>query len=98
METDFAQCVLDSAEVTRRARLSTYESTYRSLLHHIEAQTNVVERLITRAKLIITPERRNINLYRLFLRANYMLWDSNTFDETCKKFLVCQWSEKNDVV
>ena len=42
--TDFAQRVLDSADVTKRARLGTYESNYRCLLH-IEAQSNVVERL-----------------------------------------------------
>ena len=82
--TDFAQRVLDSAEVTKRARLGTYESNYRCLLH-IEAQSNVVERLFSRAKLIMTPERRNMNPYRLesllFLRANYMLWDVYTLHE-----------------
>eukprot|EP00602_Paraphysomonas_sp_CaronLab_P012277 CAMPEP_0185042104 /NCGR_PEP_ID=MMETSP1103-20130426/42151_1 /TAXON_ID=36769 /ORGANISM="Paraphysomonas bandaiensis, Strain Caron Lab Isolate" /LENGTH=148 /DNA_ID=CAMNT_0027582107 /DNA_START=592 /DNA_END=1038 /DNA_ORIENTATION=- len=46
--TDFAQRVLDSAEVTKRARLGTYESNYRCLLH-IEAQSNVVERLAPRS-------------------------------------------------
>jgi len=62
--TVFAQRVLDSAEVTKRARLGTYESNYRCLLH-IEAQSNVVERLFSRAKLIIPPERRNMNFFRL---------------------------------
>ena len=86
--TDFAQRVLDSAEVTKRARLGTYESNYRCLLH-IEAQSNVVERLFSRAKLIMTPERRNMNTYRLesllFLRANYMLWDVYTLHEALKE-------------
>ena len=86
--TDFAQRVLDSAEVTKRARLGTYESNYRCLLH-IEAQSNVVERLFSRAKLIMTPERRNMNPYRLesllFLRANYMLWDVYTIHEALKE-------------
>ena len=52
--TDFAQRVLDSADVTKRARLGTYESNYRCLLH-IEAQSNfVVERLCSRLLLFIS--------------------------------------------
>ena len=87
--TDFAQRVLDSADVTKRARLGTYESNYRCLLH-IEAQSNVVERLFSRAKLIMTPERRNMNPYRLesllFLRANnYILWDVYTLHEALQE-------------
>ena len=86
--TDFAQRVLDSAEVTKRARLGTYESNYRCLLH-IEAQSTFVERLFSRAKLIMTPERRNMNPYRLesllFLRANYMLWDAYTLHEALQE-------------
>lgn len=52
---------------------------------HIESQSNVVERLFSHAKLIMTPQRRCMNPYRLesllFLGCNYFLWDATTLQE-----------------
>lgn len=65
-------------------------------LLHIKAPSNVVERLYSRAKLIMTSERRNMNLHCLesllsFLQANYILWDAYTFHETLQEDPECQW-------
>ena len=46
-DVDYAEAILQATEVRKRARLNTYKSKYRSMLH-IESQSNICERLFSR--------------------------------------------------
>ena len=84
---DFARGILEESEITKKARLNSYVSKYQGMLH-IESQSNVVKRLFSHAKLIMTPQRRCMNPYRLesllLLGCNYFLWDATTLQEALR--------------
>ncbi len=57
---------------------------------HIESQSNICERLFSRAKLIImTPQRKSMHPYRLesllFLRYNFFLWSVTTVQDAIRE-------------
>ena len=73
-----AQRLHDRNQARKRARMMRTSSKYRST-KHVCSTTNMVERLFSRAKLVMTDLRgsvypRNLEM-SMFLRANRHLWD-----------------------
>ena len=87
-DVDYAEAILQATEVRKSARLNTYKSKYRSMLH-IESQSNICERLFSRAKPIMTPQRKNMHPYRLesllFLWYNFFLWSVTTVQDAIRE-------------
>ena len=82
---NFATSVMEKAKQhTKRRRQSNVASRYRSL-NHLLPTSNIVERLFSRAKLVMTDQRKSMTPYHLecvlFLRCNYFLWNPSTVDE-----------------
>jgi hypothetical protein len=82
-ELNFAQNLLAEARASKR-RIMLSRSKYRNLAH-IEPTSNMVERLFSRAKLIMTDHRksmspRNLELL-LYLICNRSLWNVLTIQE-----------------
>ena len=77
-DLDVAQQLYDRNQARKKARITRTSSKYRST-KHVCSTTNMVERLFSRAKLVMTDLRRSMyprNLEMLmFLRANRHLWD-----------------------
>jgi hypothetical protein len=68
----------------KRQRLSTSNGTYRSVLH-VSVTSNKVERLFSRAKIIMEDRRCSMHPKMLenalFLRENSSLWDESTVED-----------------
>ena len=83
-DTNWADKVI-AQEAKRRKVL---KSKYRPM-HHIASTSNIVERLFSRAKLIMRPHRKLMSPYHLelliFLRSNRDLWNEETVDKAIKK-------------
>ena len=83
-ELNFAENLLAEARASKRRRRMLATSKYRNLAH-IEPTSNMVERLFSRAKLIMTDHRksmspRNLELL-LYLIYNRSLWNVLTIQE-----------------
>ena len=81
----FADEIINECQASKRTRTS--KSNYRSM-KHISATSNLVERLFSRAKLIMSDHRKHMSPFHLelilFLRCNKDLWNEFTFDEMIK--------------
>ena len=92
-ELSFAEAALRSAEARKLARSSTYKSKYRSM-NHIISHGNRVERLFSRAKLIMTDQRKNMAPYRLesllYLRSNRPLWNAQLLQDIMNEEVVVE--------
>ncbi len=80
---DFAASVLSADHTKKVARIEKHVSVYRSV-KHITPTSNIVERLFSRAKLIMTDRRKHMdpdNLDMLLcLRMNYDLWTAEDIE------------------
>ena len=78
-----AEEALEEAYAAKKAKTTTKASKYRSM-NHIAPTSNIVERLFSRAKLVMTDQRKIMAPYRLelllFLRCNKILWSAATVD------------------
>ena len=79
----FAAQIVQEAKKRKIDRV-TVQSNYRCT-NHINPTSNTVERLFSRAKLIMSERRRSTSPYHLelllFLRSNKDLWDAATIQE-----------------
>jgi hypothetical protein len=82
-ESNFAQTIIDRAREAKRMRV-TKASKYRQL-DHILPTSNIVERLFSRAKIIMADRRKSMTPYHLelllFLRMNKDLWSEREIQE-----------------
>ena len=85
-QLSFADSVLERAQAAKRQRIE--KSAYRSM-KHVSPTSNVCERLFSRAKLIMTDQRKHMTPYHLemmlFLRFNSDLWNIAILDDIIKK-------------
>ena len=76
-----AEEALEKAYAAKNARITTKASKYHSMNHAVPT-SNVVERLLSRAKLVMTDQRKIMAPYclelLLILRCNKFLWSAAT--------------------
>ena len=81
---DSAFRLLAENRARKKARHSSSASIYRST-KHIHGTTNSVERLFSRAKIVMTDQRKRITPRHLellmFLRMNRHLWNEETVQQ-----------------
>lgn len=85
-ELSFAEKITNNISAENRQR--TDVSKYRSL-KHVAKDSNMVERLFSRAKLIMRDHRKHMSPYHLemllFLRCNSAMWNVQTVDDIIKE-------------
>ena len=85
-ELSFAEKITNNITAEKRQR--TDVSKYRSL-KHVAKDSNMVERLFSRAKLIMRDHRKHMSPYHLemllFLRCNSAMWNVQTVDDIIKE-------------
>ena len=79
----FAEEALEEAYAAKKRELRRKLQKYRSM-NHIAPTSNIVKRLFSLAKLVMTDQRKIMAPYRLelllFLRCNKILWSAATVD------------------
>jgi hypothetical protein len=93
-----AVAALEEHRALMRARLS--QSTQYRSTEHIFNTTNIVERLFSRAKLIMTDQRKCMSPRRLelllFLRCNFHLWNVDTIQDLIDHQIVLATDDAGD--
>ena len=87
---DSAFRLLAENRARKKARHSLFASNYRST-KHIRGTTNSVERLFSRAKIVMTGQRKRMTPRHLellmFLRMNRHLWNEETVQQAMLLYL-----------